>query len=143
MCNCAHFPLLPGIVEQIHTEQDGYSCIEDYCREKHHASIQKGCPRVNQIKIIQLTHNDARGPNFARYMQESLKQNEEFCMQIDAHSDFAPHWDTLQTSMWGSVQNEFAVLASTPADVGVLKRPSLNGEDQQVPHLCQARVDER
>ncbi len=64
-------------------------------------------------------------------------------MQVDAHSDFAPHWDTLQTQMWGSVQNEYAVLSSTPADIAVLRRPSLNNEDQVVPHLCQAKVDER
>jgi hypothetical protein len=76
-------------------------------------------------------------------MQESLRQNEEFCLQIDAHSDFAPRWDTLLTEMWGSVENEYAILSSTPVDIAVLKRADLNEEGQQVPHLCQAKVDER
>lgn len=135
--------LCSGVVEQIHTEDDGaYSCVQAYCGMKH-ASISRGCPHIDQIKIIQLTHNDARGPNFARYMQDSLRQNEEFCMQVDAHSDFAQDWDTLLTDMWGSVQNEYAVLSSTPADISVLQRNDLNNKNQQVPHLCQAKVDER
>lgn len=131
-----------GVVEQVQTEEDSFSCIVDYCKLKR-ASIDHNCPHRDQISIIQLTHNVARGPNYARYMQESLHQNEEFCMQVDAHCDFAPHWDTLQTQMWGSVQNEYAVLSSTPADIAVLRRPSLNNEDQVVPHLCQAKVDDR
>lgn len=131
-----------GIVEQIHTEKDSFSCIVDYCRLKQ-ASIQHNCPYINQIHIIQLTHNDARGPNFARYMQASLRENEEFCMQIDAHNDFIQHWDSLLTTMWGSVQNEYAVLSTTPVDVSVLQRHDVNKEHQQVPHLCQAEVDEK
>lgn len=105
--------------------------------------MQHGCPHIEQIKIIQLTHNDARGPNFARYMQESLHTNEEFCLQIDAHSDFAPHWDVLLTEMWGATDNEYAVISGVPVDVAVLARNTLNNEDQQVPHLCQATVDDR
>jgi hypothetical protein len=137
--NCCCFA---GIVEQIHTEEDGYTCIEHYCKQKH-ASLAHGCPHIDQIKIIQFTHNDARGPNFARYMQDTLRQHEDFCLQIDAHADFAPQWDTLLTEMWGSVQNEYAVLSSVPVDVAVLKQADLNGEHQMVPHLCQAKIDER
>lgn len=131
-----------GVVEQVQTEEDLFSCLRDYCKLKGTTRDHK-CPRQDQVRIIQLTHNVGRGPNFARYMQESLLQNEEFCLQIDAHSDFAPHWDSLLTSMWGSVQNEFAVLSSTPVDIAVLRRPTLNDEEQLVPHLCQAKVDDR
>lgn len=129
-------------MEQIHTEADSYTCVQAYCQSKG-ASVSHGCPYVDQIKIIQLTHNDARGPNFARYMQESLHQNEEFCLQIDAHSDFAPGWDVLLTDMWAATGNEYAVLSGIPVDVAVLARSSLNNENQQVPHLCQATVDDR
>eukprot|EP01034_Spumella_vulgaris_P034187 gene34187-42150_t len=62
-------------------------------------------------------------------------------MQVDAHSDFVQDWDVTLTAMWGSVDNEYAVLSSALPDVAVLKNSDLNGEDQQVPHLCQAAFD--
>jgi hypothetical protein len=109
-----------------------------------HSVLKSGnCPHATQVTITQLTHNVARGPNFARYMQDSMRKNEEFCMQVDAHSDFVEGWDVAVTDMWGSVHNEYAVLSSLAPDVSVLTRPSLNSPSQQVPHLCQATLDER
>lgn len=70
-------------------------------------------------------------------------QNEEFCMQVDAHSDFVQDWDLTLSTMWGSIGNEYAVLSSAAPDVAVLKQSDLNGADQQVPHLCQATFDSR
>jgi hypothetical protein len=103
----------------------------------------RACPHRSQISIIEFTHQDSRGPTYARYQQQSLIQNEEFCMQTDAHSDFIQDWDLALTSMWGSINNEYAVLSSAVPDVSVLKNNDLNGRDQQVPHLCQATFDSR
>jgi len=70
-------------------------------------------------------------------------KHEEFCLQIDAHSDFAPEWDMLLTRAWGGANNEYAILSSVPTDISVLDREDLNSDNQQVPHLCQAKVDKR
>lgn len=130
-----------GVVEHIHTEQDSFSCIHDYCST--HKSETGDCLHAAQIKIIVLTHQDARGPNYARYMQQNLRNHEDFCLQVDAHSDFANNWDILLLEMWGNIGNEFAILSSTAPDISVLQNPDFNMESQQVPHLCQAMFDDR
>jgi len=133
-----------GIVEQKHTEEEPqYSCVREYCKQKH-ATLEKGCPHVQNIKIIQLSHNSAKGPNYARFMQQGLRENEEFCLQVDAHSLFAPHWDSLLMTQWGHIDNEYAILSSVAPDISVLKRTNLNKEkNQEVPHVCQAKFDSR
>ena len=35
---------------------------------------------------------EAKGPSYARFLQDSLIKNQEFCMQVDAHSDFIQNW---------------------------------------------------
>jgi len=32
-------------------------------------------------------------------------KDEEFCMQLDSHSDVAVNWDDSLTHMWGSITN--------------------------------------
>ncbi len=76
---------------------------------------------------------------YARYQQQSLMKNEEFCMQVDAHTDFVKDWDEEVTTMWASVDNEYAVLSSALPDVSVLGK----NLDEQVPHVCQATFDSR
>eukprot|EP01036_Dinobryon_divergens_P029870 gene29870-39036_t len=128
-----------GIVQQIHTEKDDFSCLRDYC------NLYKGqpCPHKANIQFIEFTHQEAKGPTYARYLQDSLIKNQEFCMQVDAHSDFIQNWDVEVASMWGSTNNEYAVLSTIPPDVSLLSKSGLNGPNQAVPHLCQATFDSR
>lgn len=73
-----------------------------------------------------------------RYMQNSLLKNEEFCLQIDAHTDVIPHWDNELLEMWGGIQNEYGILSTSVPDI-----PVLTQESNEVHHLCQATVDSR
>ena len=51
-------------------------------------------------------------------------------------SDVVLHWDEALTQMWGSIDNEYAVLSTAAPDVSTL---SQNVNDRwEVPHLCQA-----
>ncbi len=72
-----------------------------------------------------------------------MMNDEEFCFQVDAHSDFIPNWDETLMTMWGSVGNEYAVLSTAVPDVSVLIGSTLNSDSQQVPHVCQATFDSR
>eukprot|EP01031_Cornospumella_fuschlensis_P026623 gene26623-32172_t len=123
-----------GIVQQIHTEADAFHCLDDFCD-----SYPQHCKhRSTQFKLLEFTHQMARGPYYARYLQSTLIHEEDFCMSIDAHTDVIQNWDTEITKMWGSVQNEFGVLSGQPPDVSVMK---LGGDRASVvPHLCQATI---
>ena len=58
----AAFPdrIVVGLVEQIHTEEDNMDCIQAYCRLI--GGIAGSCPHKDQIKHIEMSFNDARGP---------------------------------------------------------------------------------
>lgn len=130
--------VIVGIAQQIHTEKDDFDCIKDYCAQY----INKGeqCAHRPQIQVIEFTHHDSRGTAYARYQQNSMIENEEFCMQVDSHSDFVSNWDTTLSSMWGSIGNEYAVISSAPVDLAALRD---NANSEVVPHLCQATFDAR
>jgi hypothetical protein len=121
-----------GIIQPIHTEGDAFHCLQDFCQ-----SHSKYCVnREEQFTLLEFTHQMARGPSYARYLQQQLVQDEDFCLQVDAHSDFIPHWDEKLTAMFGLVNNELGVLSTMPADISLLQdRPSTI-----VPHLCQATI---
>jgi hypothetical protein len=133
-----------GVVEQKHTEEEPrFSCILEYCRVMGKPAETNKCPHFHQLTLVQFSHNSARGPSYARFMQQGLRQGEEFCMQVDSHSNFAQNWDTLQLTMWAQTENENAVLSSLAPDISALRRSKLNEESQEVPHLCQAAFDDR
>lgn len=135
---CSRLTSSIGIVQQIHTEKDNFDCIKDYCNQ--FTSRGEQCDHRPQIKIIEFTHHDARGTAYARYQQNSMIEDEEFCMQVDSHSDFISNWDTTLTRMWGSIENEYAVISTAPVDLSVLRN---NANSEVLPHLCQATFDAR
>ena len=91
-----------------------------------------------QFRIIEFTHQQSYGPNFARSFSSQLLQDEEFCLQLDSHSDVIQNWDVELTEMWGLTGNEYAILSTQPVDIS-----RLGEADNSVPHLCQAKIDER
>lgn len=121
-----------GIVQQVHTEEDNFHCVNDYCQQFH----DKPCPFKENIRLIETTHQLARGPNHARYLKQTLlNKQDEFCLNIDAHVDFVDQWDVELFSQWYNTHNEYAVLSSVLPDVS-----SMHNEDylqsKTVPHLC-------
>lgn len=78
-----------GLVEQIHTEEDKSDCIAAYCQLMQANGKGEGnkCPYRDQINVVTLSYLDSRGPAFARALQSEVMQAEEFCMQVDSHSD--------------------------------------------------------
>jgi hypothetical protein len=71
-----------GVVDQL---GDGdIPCMEAYCtlsRAKHNGK----CMYQEHITVTTKNYLDSRGPNPARYYQQKLIQDEDFCLQVDAH----------------------------------------------------------
>jgi len=129
-----------GVIKQKHTEDDVIDCVNAYCKLMTNIP-GASCPHKDQIQSIEDSFLDARGPAFARHMTQFMMNDEEFCMQVDAHSDFVKDWDVQVLSMWGAVKNEYAVLSTMPPDVTTLGK---NVNDHwEVPHVCAATVNEK
>lgn len=126
--------LYVGLIQQVQTEEDSTDCLKAYCSLM--SNVLGECPYKDQIRTIVFAHHDSRGAGFAHHIGDQLRGDEDFCMQIDSHSDVVPHWDSEITAMWGSLDNEYAVLSTAVPDITTL---SQNVNDRwEVPHLCQA-----
>ena len=55
--------------------------------------IKKDFKYNKQIREINISYMDARGPTWARYLCSHLWDGEEYFLQIDSHSRFTPNWD--------------------------------------------------
>jgi hypothetical protein len=63
--------------------------------------------------------------------------NSEFCLQIDSHSLFVQDWDVVALEMWGSINNEYAILSTQVPDLSYAASVSPDNS-VPVPHLCEA-----
>ena len=123
-----------GVIEYTHTEDDASNCIKDFCR----VAGARVCEQYKaNIKRIEVSFLDARGPNMARYMQETLLGDQDFCMQVDAHSDFVQNWDVDAITTWRKLDNEYGVLSTKPPSPSALRATPSSTE---IDHLCQAKV---
>ncbi|KAF0705058.1 Aste57867_7151 [Aphanomyces stellatus] len=75
------------------------------------------------------------GPTVARWQQQQLIQDEEFCLEIDAHSQFIQDWDVLLVNEWKRTENEMAVLTTYPMGYDWMG-PNLTRNEHKSSHLC-------
>jgi hypothetical protein len=66
------------------------------CFEKGLASFPQ---YRNNVRILRLRHNEARGPTYARYLCSTLYHDEEYYLQIDSHCRFIRNWDVILIKM--------------------------------------------
>ena len=98
------------------------------------------CPRSHQIRQVSFHNINARGPMYARSMARKVLANEEFCLQLDAHSGLAPHWDTLLQNQWEQVDNEFGVISTVPPPKSSKNEFQPGGtQANEVPRTCRVR----
>lgn len=55
--------------------------------------------RQNQIRVLRMSHQEARGPCFARYLCAKLHRGETYYLQIDSHTRFVQDWDEILIDM--------------------------------------------
>jgi len=135
-----------GIVQQNSAIDE--DCLAGYCKRmgaeltKDAATgtylNQKGCPFYEQFRFKRLSDLEAKGPVYARALQAELvkEDDDDFCMQIDAHTLFIEAWDVRILNEWGAAKNEYAVLSTYPTNVHDLHKNSNN--HWEMPHLCHA-----
>jgi len=112
-----------GIVEQ--NDPKDTKCVLKYCklhgvqikpRFPHDPNNYK-CPHYDQIRYLAVYNLGAKGPVYARALARRLIGDEEFCLQIDAHTDFADGWDEGLKSEWHATNNEYGIISTIPPSI--------------------------
>lgn len=119
--------LSAGIVQQNNMTVDD-DCLDTYCAQ---SQLCRDMRRRGQLRIMRVPNEDAKGPTVARSWAESLLKDEDFYLQVDSHTHFAPHWDIKMLEDWEATQNEYAILTVYPMPYGA--------DPDLLPHVCQAR----
>lgn len=57
-------------------------------------------------KIIRMSHLEARGPCWARYLIQQEWKSEQYYLQIDSHTRFVHHWDEKLVNIINSLPNK-------------------------------------
>jgi hypothetical protein len=94
-----------GVVQQ--NSPDDPDCMAEYCR------LDPNCRR-SQVKIKTIPLEKSRGVMPARFQQHLLIDQEQFCLQADAHSAFEDNWDVMAITDWKNIGNEMAVVTAYP-----------------------------
>jgi len=104
--------------------------------------VMAGCPHVKdgRVRRVKFHHYAAKGPVYARSFIRKVLGNEEFCMQIDAATDFAQGWDDLAINQWSMTQNEYAVLSNVPLSDKEREKNSGNSNNAEVPRQCSIKI---
>lgn len=125
-----------GVVDQV-TDTD-LKCLDEYCKMATAEWPDKGaCPYMDHIRVDRRDANLSRGPTLARHFQQKLIRDEEFCLQLDAHSLFTNKWDEYLLAEWARIGNEMAVMSTYLHHMHDFIKP--NGDNTypgSYPHLC-------
>lgn len=80
----------------------------------------KDIPNSDNIRIMRISHLEAKGPTFARYHCSKLYKGEKYFMQIDSHMKFIPKWDTIVVDMYRDLKKkgDKIVLSTYPPEYG-------------------------
>ncbi len=70
--------------------------------------------KINNCKLIHLKKSEARGSVYARYLCQSLIDDETYIYQVDSHMRFVKHWDTKIINQLLSLNDKRAILSGYP-----------------------------
>lgn len=112
-----------GVCSQIAPEDESF--LAAYRRRSKRRSTLG--PLMDNIRVLEFGHTDARGPMYARSLIESrLYRGEQFYMMTDSHMVFAKDWDALAIGALRACpsgpQGRRSVLTTYPADISIGKR---------------------
>jgi len=131
--------LYVGVVDQQYPKRDKLDCLALYCAM--HAPGP--CPHAEQIESLRVDASQpgAQGPIWARAIGSQLvHDDDEFCMQTDAHMDFRNDFDELLLKTFAMTGNEYAVLSTYVGNI----RTDINQQGEnivglphhEIPILC-------
>ncbi|RHY85299.1 hypothetical protein DYB37_012447, partial [Aphanomyces astaci] len=119
-----------GVVDQV-LPTDA-TCLDEYC--KLSTSHWGECKFKAHITIDSHDAAASQGPTIARHAQQQLIRDEEFCLQLDAHSQLLADWDTKLVKEWVRTDNEMAVLTAYPSGFHMID------ENGTYPHLSASHL---
>lgn len=93
-------------------QQNNKDFSEEDCFDKCEVCSQR--KKDGQIRVINMRHLEAKGPQFARSVAAKLWRGEEFFLQIDSHIQFEKDWDKSIIEQWRSLNDPKAVLSHYP-----------------------------
>ncbi|RQM30822.1 hypothetical protein B5M09_013165 [Aphanomyces astaci] len=121
-----------GVVDQV-LPTDA-TCLDEYC--KLATSHWGECKFKSHITIDSHDALTSTGPTGARHAQQQLIGDEEFCLELDAHSQLITAWDTKLVKEWVRTNNEMAVLSTYPMGFEYMHAQDLTFRDSISTHLC-------
>merc|ERR1719387_111950 len=99
----------------LHVRQDDE---DQWGHTRYTPSSFAACEPAARVRMFRMSAEEAAGPLYARARQPMLLSSgsgmEDFCMQIDAHTNFMKRWDEDTLNEWALTDNEYAVLTSYP-----------------------------
>jgi hypothetical protein len=133
-----------GVLEHIHTENDAMNCVRDYCHLIGASSLER-CPHRGQIKLMDDSFLDAKGPGVSRVMQEQLLGDEEFCLQVDSHTKFVKNWDEILMKTWADANNEYGIISTVPPSTSTIRATQFGEsvDESHLNHMCSATFTNR
>lgn len=99
--------LFAGVCQQNKPGQGEEDCFDTCAR----CAARKA---DGHIRVIDLTHDEARGPTFAREKCSQLWRGEEHFLQIDSHTKFEKGWDDVLREQVRLTGDPKAVLGAYP-----------------------------
>ncbi len=87
----------------------------------------------DNVRRIGISHKEAKGPTYARYLCSTLYRGETFFCQLDSHMRFVPGWDEATVAMWRACPSPKAVVTYYPHDTKLFGRQALG-----IPTICKA-----
>ena len=136
-----------GVFQQ-HNVTDG-DCT-DYDKlincDHRYGLIHPLCGRFWQIQIDRINFKDAKGPMYGRYRAELFYSDEDYVLQIDAHTRFVPMWDNVLIDMFKRVNNDYAVLSTYPKATNEKEEfwmPPISQKSSPVVAICKTKMLDR
>ena len=104
-----------GVFQQHNISDGDCTDFDKYLNcDINYGVIHPLCGRFWQIKIARIEYSKAKGPMYGRYRAELFYENEDYLLQIDAHTRFTPHWDNILIDMFERINNPKAMLTTYP-----------------------------
>lgn len=104
-----------GVCQQ-NDEKEDSDCMENPVAKKFEKNI----------RVMRLSHYDAEGPMYARYLiEQQLYKDEMFILQLDSHMLFVPEWDEICIAQLAMCNSDKPILTTYPHDFDRLTRRSL------------------
>jgi len=88
----------------------------------------------DNIRIIRLSDEEAKGPTYARYFCSTLYKNEDYFMQIDSHTKFVQDWDLKLMNILENIPDKKVVLSTYPNDWN-----NINDDKDSIPLFCEMK----